>query len=140
MTYFIPPNAQAHFLHHNGAYSHIAPGGSSVIPVLVTIGANAPPPNRQLAGRLLVGQRLDTTATSGWAAQYTITGNTGSGGNLETVSLSAPVGEVGIGGFGIRPTITVQVSALGFDITFANPNIGSGNVTGLFDLQIGWVA
>jgi hypothetical protein len=134
-SYFIPPNQQARHLRAFGPYAHVAPG-SSVIAIPINNGIEAPPNNRQIMGKLFVGQRLDVMVTSGWAAQYNLSGMVGSAGQLSDFYLSDPVGVISKG---VGPTVTVAVSGGGFAFTFANPNVG-GNITGFFELEYWWIS
>jgi len=134
----MPVIAPAHFLRAQGKYAHTAPSFSDVsipisnISVLDT--SLSPIANRQVVGELLVGQRIDVMATSCWAARYTLTASISAAGVLEYLFISSPDCVVGPG---TAPTVTLINAAPNLTMRFYNFSL-TGNVTGVFELKLGW--
>jgi len=111
---------------------------STTYTISTSIFGQAMPANRELYGILLVTQRVDSVATTGYAGMYLISGQSNGSGLMPVSSVNiVPLGIVGPGS--AVPTVSVAASgAANFTITINNGSEPAGSLTGLFNLELGW--
>ena len=106
---------------------------SYTIPVAVA--GQTMPANRVFYGNLVIVQRVDATATWGWAGTFLIEGTSDGSGNITAVAI-VQTGTVGPAA--TPPSITVQqLGNTTFQLTINNGST-VGAITGMFKIEIGW--
>lgn len=122
-----------------GSYSQTSGSMATTLTFSTVIFGQNPPANREFVASLTLCQRLDDTATSGWAGTYLITAPFDGSGNLLTSSVWInQIGTVGPGAFPVVDADAVN-NTKQFMVHIDNSETYSGNLTGYFEIEIAWV-